>query len=838
VVHQLENRLPASQELRYHQEERIDKFTDLDAPARQTANASSFGKTSAKFFSSWSPQRLDDGLSEGLSRMASLFYNRYIPPAAPLATVEPNVLPQRPPTKAQNEKQRASNQNQKSPQLYHKHGQPNDGEAAKALEEEDDDYLEREKPPKKRKKSKSDTLPPSSTSRAQDTKHEKIRSKYEKAVRNADEQSNQREDTSTELAYGAADEGLASPPPETHGLIPIPQPPQRPLGPKVALSSALPEWLRSPTKVSSDGATTFARLGLPNVVLEALRKKSFENALPIQAALLPMLLPSPEQYKGDICISAATGSGKTLAYALPMVENLRGRATRLLRGLVVVPTRELVAQARETFELCCQGSGLKVGTAMGNRSQKEEQNLLIAKGERYDPFVYASQQWAKIGEEEFDELLELDYDPLEKPDDDVNLLPGYVTHYTSQVDILICTPGRLVEHIRSSKGFTLQHVQWCVVDEADRLLDESFQQWVDTVVPELEYMAPLDKTQTWLNQTLRILRKRQMRKILLSATMTRDVGKLAAMKLSNPRMVMLESSGQDDVDLSMQAAGAEEASFTLPETLTEIAVPVEDAGDKPLYLIELLERGVQLPQIFTNGSQVAIPNQPSKGQTESDEESTSSSASSRDSDDSTSSSSAASSSAHPNPPQPSPSPPSIPSHGTLLFTTSTTTATRLTHLLHTLLPSLRPQIHNLTKHTAPKSRRKALSTFHSPSPPNLNPRLPLLITTDRSSRGLSIPHLAFVLNYDIPPSLPLYIHRVGRTARAGSAGTSITLLEPKQARWFWNEIARGRELQRGGRRVVRGKVDMGSWKDGERRRGYEWALGELGEAVRGEGGGR
>lgn len=794
--------------------------------------------------------------------MASLFYNRYIPPAAPLATAEPNGLPQRPPTKAQNEKQRVSNQDSNSPQPYHGHVQANDGQAAKALEEEDDDDLEREKPPKKRKKNKSNTFPPSSTSRAQDTKHEKIRSKYKKAVRNADEQSNQQEDTSTELPNGAAGEGLAPSPPETHGLIPIPQPAQRPPGPKAALSSALPEWLRSPTKVSSDAGTSFARLGLPIVILEALRKKSFENALPIQAALLPMLLPSPKQYKGDICISAATGSGKTLAYALPMVENLRGRATRLLRGLVVVPTRELVAQARETFELCCQGSGLKVGTAVGSRSQREEKNLLVAKGERYDPFVYASQQWAKIGEEEIDELLKLDYDPLEKPEDDVNLLPGYVTDYTSQVDILICTPGRLVEHIRSSKGFTLQHVQWCVVDEADRLLDESFQQWVDTVIPELEHLPPLDKTQIWLNQTLRILRKRQMRKILLSATMTRDVGKLAALKLSNPRMVVLESSGQDDVHSSMQEAGADETSFTLPDTLTEIAVPVEDAGDKPLYLIEILERGVQLPQIFPNKSQDAIPNRLSKRQTESnnevsssnDEEPTSSSASSSDSDDSTSSSTTSPSPASTSPHPTAPSPPSVPTHGTLLFTNSTTTATRLTHLLHTLLPSLRPQIHNLTKHTTPKSRRRALSSFTGPSPnpqnpdlnlphpnphsPSLNTHLPLLITTNRSSRGLSIPHLAFVLNYDIPPSLPLYIHRVGRTARAGSAGTSITLLEPQQARWFWNEIARGRELRRGGRRVVRGKVDMGAWREGERRRGYERALGELGEAVRGEGGGR
>jgi len=778
--------------------------------------------------------------------MANLFYNRYIPPAAPSATPGTNDLSERHLKKRRKQHRTASIQNSNSPESFHRHVQANDGEAAKILEEEGNDDVEREKPPKKRKKTRSSTLPPESTSQAQDPKHEKIRSKYEKAVKTSDELSTQPKDTSTELPNGDVGEGLASPPPETHGLIPIPQPAQRPQGPKVALSSALPEWLRSPTKVSSDEGTSFASLGLSNNILEALRKKNLKNALPIQAALLPMLLHSPEHYKGDMCISAATGSGKTLAYALPMVEDLRGRATRLLRGLVVVPTRELVAQARETFEFCCQGSGLKVGTAVGSRSQHEEKNLLIAKGERYDPFIYASQQMAKIGQEEVDELLELDYDPLKKPDDEVTLLPGYVTDYTSQVDILICTPGRLVEHIRSSKGFTLQHMQWFVVDEADRLLDESFQQWVDTVLPELEYMPPLDETQTRLNQTLRILRKRQMRKILLSATMTRDVGKLAALKLSNPRMVMLESSGPDEVDPSMQEAGADEASFTLPETLTEIAVAVEDAGDKPLYLIEILERGVQLPQIFPNKSRDAIQNQPSRSETRNGDETTSSSssASSSDTDDETSSSesspSAASNSSHAHPSQPSSSPPP---HGALLFTSSTTSAARLTHLLSTLLPTLSPQIHNLTKHTSPKSRRKALSTFHSPpsnsnpqsnpNPPTPNPRLPLLITTDRSSRGISIPSLALVVNYDIPPSAPLYIHRVGRTARAGAEGTAITLLEPQQARWFWNEIARNPSLQRGGSKVIRGKVDMGNWKERHRREEYERALGELGEAVRG-----
>lgn len=79
---------------------------------------------------------------------------------------------------------------------------------------------------------------------------------------------------------------------------------------------------------------------------------------------------------------------------------------------------------------------------------------------------------------------------------------------------------------------------------------------------------------------------------------------------------------------------------------------------------------------------------------------------------------------------------------------------------------------------------------------------------------------------------------MGRTARAGVLGTAITLLEGQQARWFWNEVARGPQLKRGkGGSVIRGKVlGMEKWADGTEGRGrYERALAELGEAVRGEG---
>ncbi|KAL8816460.1 MAG: hypothetical protein Q9191_008325, partial [Dirinaria sp. TL-2023a] len=416
-----------------------------------------------------------------------------------------------------------------------------------------------------------------------DTKYDKLRSKYRKAVENPNQID--QEEIALSQPQGNDEPTRDS---RTHGLVPIPQPEH--LSPRLgpAVSSALPEWLKNPDKVSPQDGASFSGFPIPPSTLEALCNKNYSLALPIQAALLPILLPGSSQYLGDICISAATGSGKTLAYALPMVETLKGKPSCLLRGLVVVPTRELVAQARETFLLCTHGSSLNIEMAVGSRSLKEEKELLIQKVERYDPYAYARTRHNEKANEG-DELL-LDYDIFDDPSTSP-ILPGYVMEYKSNVDILITTPGRLVEHINSTPGFTLQHVQWLVIDEADRLLDSGFQQWVDTVIPELEALPPLDEMQERIHRFMRTVRKRVVRKILLSATMTRDVGKLAALKLNAPKMVVLEAAKSEaELEQKEEEEEGEGETFSLPETLIEIAVPVKDSGDKPLYLIEILDK--------------------------------------------------------------------------------------------------------------------------------------------------------------------------------------------------------------------------------------------------------
>ena len=680
--------------------------------------------------------------------------------------------------------------------------------------------------PRKRPKKAKPTDPDEPA--AEDSRHKKLRLKYEKVKKPARPET-QHQDGNLNHAEKGAESEVHKKYPESHGLVPIPQPAPAPQAPKPSISTALPEWIRHPIEVPSEPTLPLGSLPLPNSTVEALKAQGFETALPIQNTLWRMLLPEWARLHGDLCVSAPTGSGKTLAYALPMVENLKGMPARKLRGLVVVPTRELVAQSKEVLELCARGSGLKIGTAVGRRTLREERDLLVQKGQRYDIRAYIEEKDKVV--DVMEQLMDWDFDTLEESTvDEIPLLPGWLVNYTSKVDILICTPGRLVEHIKSTKGFNLHSVQWMVIDEADRLLDDSFQQWVYTLIPELEFLPPLDPLEQKLHRTFRLLRKRELRKVLLSATMTRDVSKLMALKLSKPKLVVLDNGRRED-EPAAEEASTDGHVFTLPSSLTEIAVNVDDTTDKPLYLLEILERGVNLPGLSHTRSRaqpstLANANHDGSLTSSASDDATSSSGSSISS--TTNSSSSTSSTSSQIPPS---------NHGTLIFTSSTITTTRLTHLLTTLRPDLTPHIHAFTKYTSNRARRKALSSFSQP--PSLisssshrpSPNLPIIITTSLLSHGIDIPSLHLVINYSIPSAPKEYIHRVGRTARAGKEGTAITLLESQQARWFWNEIARSPGIGRSGK-VTRGKVEMSRWA-GEERKAYERALGELGKAAQG-----
>ena len=718
--------------------------------------------------------------------MASIFYNRYIPPSSKDA--ERKV------------EQRPSKKRKKA--ISH---------AAAQSEHDDVPAGPKRVPPKEASSLNGDKLAVDEQDLPLRNRHQTAYSKYEKAKREVVEKSEE-VDPLEDGAELAATHAVII---DSHGLEPLPQPAQVVEPEKVSMSSALPEWLRSPTMVSSSHAVPFKSLPLSREMVSLLEDKGFEKAFAIQSALLPMLLPGSQYYPGDLCVSAATGSGKTLAYALPMIKSLTGKALTRLRGLVVVPTRELVNQVKETLDLVSVGSGVKVGTAVGSRTLKEEQFSLVAKDQRYDPEAYRAEQERIVDEDE--ELMDWDFGKRFGPKDDFELLYNHVLEYNSRFDILICTPGRLVEHIQSTSGFTLEHVQWLVIDEADRLLDDSFQQWVDILLPGLEYLPPMDPIQERLSTTFHRLRRREIRKVILSATMTRDISKLTALRFKMPRLVVLEGSGQGSSD-NLQDLDLTEPGdrIALPRTLHELGVKVTDTDEKPLYMLRLLEAdmriGVESP--IADGEVAQDISEEDFSSVDSDHSSgvrqDMPSVRRRTSQEIASMKSAS---------QPN-------THGTLIFTKTNEHASRLARLLSLLRPAWDSQTAALTKSTSSSKGLRIISAFRKR-------KLSVLIASDRASRGLDLPNLAHVINYDMPPSLTSYIHRVGRTARAGMEGKATTLIADNEARWFWNEIARNEKVGRGpGRKVQRANMKLEV--SDEERKMYQQALDTLGEETRGK----
>ncbi|KAK5008811.1 ATP-dependent RNA helicase dbp6 [Cryomyces antarcticus] len=475
--------------------------------------------------------------------------------------------------------------------------------------------------------------------------------------------------------------------------------------------------------------------------------------------------------------------------------------------------------------------GLKVDTAVGTRPLSYEQDLLIRKGRRFDPQGYDRlQQQAKRN---------ILFGGDEEPGEDDVMLQDAVRHvpeYTSKVDILVCTPGRLVEHLQSTTGFNLDNLEWLVIDEADRLLDQSFQQWVDTVMSHLQREVPYDQMSAKDKVLSRLWHPKEPRcvkKVVLSATMTRDISKLTALKLRRPRLVVVEGTEPREETATLGAPDDGD-SFTLPSTLHEYAVPVGDGADKPLYLLQLLQtkilggtsgRAQEEVNIASDAESSVVS---SSSSDTSDSDSSDDSSASSDSEASSSSNSVTSS-------KPSPCPqrdnhtrssPDIATQLTptssrvLIFTSTNESATRLSHLLRTLHPAYAPLIGTLTKSSSSSATLRRFRTG----------RVPLLVASDRASRGLDIPAITHVINYDVPRSVRAYVHRVGRTARAGREGQAWTLFEEREGRWFWGDVARGQAVGRAGT-VSRVRVVVEEAGTGVRAR-YEEALRALGEAVR------
>lgn len=217
-----------------------------------------------------------------------------------------------------------------------------------------------------------------------------------------------------------------------------------------------PSFFRD-TVSSYDGALGFQDMRLSRPVLKALDDLGFRTPTPIQGAAIPIALRGR-----DVCGCAKTGSGKTVAFLIPLVERLLYAPHSLeasdcsIRALILSPTRELAVQLFEVCQSLCRfAPRLRVGLAVGGLDLREQQSQL----RRTPP------------------------------------------------DILVATPGRLVDHIRNSPSFTLANVVMLILDEADRMLDDGFLEQMKDILRQ----CPPSRRQT----------------LLFSATMTENVRRLS-----------------------------------------------------------------------------------------------------------------------------------------------------------------------------------------------------------------------------------------------------------------------------------------------------------------------
>jgi ATP-dependent RNA helicase DDX51/DBP6 len=704
--------------------------------------------------------------------MPAPLFKRFAPPA-PIVKKQPSPAP------ARNEFSKASSPTLTATDMV---------AASNPAPVQDSAAVEAPKTIKKPKKRKRDTGATTDQDDEVSKKHKNILSKFEKASKLAEAIGQKGEEEASTETQGQE---------ELHDLGPMPQPAPIPEPVYEPTFSTLPTWLAQPTTVEASKTIPFAELGVDPSYVKKLEKQGFKDALAVQTALLPMLHPGFDQHLGDICVSAKTGSGKTLAYLLPIIEALKDRAVPVLSAIVVVPSRQLVNQALQVAEELCAGTKIKVGTALGNVAFATEQKQLVKMRPQYDP-RRAQELQEKASRQRQTGFMERGglYDDLR------GMSLDHVPRYDSGVDILICTPGRLVEHIEHTTGFLLNSVRWLVIDEADQLLNQNFQGWATVLMDALHGETPVEfmnaqerirKRERDVNSiwSMALPARRQLTKVVLSATMEKDLTKLGTLKLKRPKLVVVQ-----DETAEPQTLDSEENVFELPSTLEEFAVHVGDGSNKPLHLLYVL-----LNYVFP-GAHAASDS--SSGSSASDSSSDEDSESGQDEQASVSQQSGR----------------------VLIFTKSTESASRLSHLLGALMPAFKNYMKTMTRALTADASRRLLKSFSSGA-------IKVLIASDAASRGLDIPGITHVINYDLPTSITSYVHRVGRTARAGKAGEAWTLFTKTEAAWFLKQVAKGESIKRGSKKVKRMEWKESTVTADGKKKAYRTALKQLESAVTG-----
>ena len=363
--------------------------------------------------------------------------------------------------------------------------------------------------------------------------------------------------------------------------------------------------------------TTFSELSLDPRVLQAVTESGYITPTPIQVQAIPHALEGR-----DVLGIAQTGTGKTGAFVLPMLCHLsKGRArARMPRSLVLAPTRELAAQVAEQFEKYSAHLKLSMALLIGGVSFKD-QDKLIDRG----------------------------------------------------VDVLIATPGRLLDHFERGK-LMLTGVQIMVVDEADRMLDMGF-------IPDIERIF---KLVPFTKQTL-----------FFSATMAPEITRITDTFLHNPVRVEVarQATTSETIDQYAVHHTPRRKDTSAAEKREVLRRIIRDQGDRLTNGIIFCNRKVDVDILAKSLKRHGFDAQAMHGDLDQ------------------------------------------------------------------------------------KLRMKILQAFR-------DGELKLLIASDVAARGLDIPNVSHIFNFDVPIHSEDYVHRIGRTGRAGRSGTSITLCLPSEEKYL------------------------------------------------------
>jgi superfamily II DNA/RNA helicase len=357
--------------------------------------------------------------------------------------------------------------------------------------------------------------------------------------------------------------------------------------------------------------TKFSDLALDPRVLQAIAEAGYETPTPIQAQAIPHALQGR-----DVLGIAQTGTGKTASFTLPMITLLgQGRArARMPRSLVLAPTRELAAQVAENFDIYAKHTKLTKALLIGGVSFGE-QDKLIDRG----------------------------------------------------VDVLIATPGRLLDHFERGK-LLLTGVQIMVVDEADRMLDMGF-------IPDIERIFQLTP---FTRQTL-----------FFSATMAPEIERITNTFLSNPAKIEVARQSTTSATIEQKLIQFQptrkDRSFTEKRAVLRALIRAEGESctNAIIFCNRKMDVDVVAKSLKSHGFNAA------------------------------------------------------PIHGDL----------------------------------DQSQRTKTLDEFRDGT-------LHLLVASDVAARGLDIPAVSHVFNFDVPSHPEDYVHRIGRTGRAGRLGKAYTIAVP------------------------------------------------------------